>query len=155
MTTKLDAEEVQALNLWLHTLCAEQIGPSEANPIPGVRATWSISDICHALETVSYELAEAFGKFFESRGRKLYRRFGVTELGDIKRGSEVGKNPKQRFIWVECPANLAKDCSGQRWALFRRVSGEAKIRICQSCNRQQTKDDFFARKGESVFHPKA
>jgi len=38
MTTKLDNEEIQALNLWLHTLCAEHIGPeafAEFFPVVG------------------------------------------------------------------------------------------------------------------------
>ena len=60
MTIQLDSEEIEALNLWLYTLCAEHIGPSGPLIAPDLRATWDAWDIRDAIATVSQELADAY-----------------------------------------------------------------------------------------------
>ncbi|GAH50865.1 unnamed protein product, partial [marine sediment metagenome] len=50
----------------------------------------------------------------------------TPELGEIKRGREIGKNYNGRFIWFAC-----RVCGNPRWVTF--VNGKAKSERCLTC----------------------
>lgn len=55
----------------------------------------------------------------------------MPELGEIKRGFEIGKQPSQGYIWQAC-----LDCGKERWVLL--VKGKvANHHRCLSCNNKK------------------
>lgn len=50
----------------------------------------------------------------------------MTIIGEIKRGTEIGKRPYQRYIWQSC-----LDCGKERWV--RLIKGEPDTNRCHAC----------------------
>ena len=53
----------------------------------------------------------------------------MPELGEIRKGTEVGKKNYHKFIWYACP-----DCLEERWMVMVVATGEPLFsRYCQKC----------------------
>jgi HNH endonuclease len=53
----------------------------------------------------------------------------MPKLDEIKRGSEIGKSPADRYIWQAC-----SDCGQERWV---HLEGEqSRHRRCKSCSKR-------------------
>ena len=50
----------------------------------------------------------------------------MPEIGEIRRGKEIGKNYNGRFMWVACPV-----CKKERWITF--INGKPKWQRCLAC----------------------
>ena len=50
----------------------------------------------------------------------------MPEIGETKKGSEIGKNSVHKFIWVAC-----LDCGKERWVALR--NGQYRNLRCVSC----------------------
>ena len=53
----------------------------------------------------------------------------MPKLGEIKRGSEIGKSHAQRYIWDAC-----QDCRQERWVALE--GGQPKNKRCKSCSKR-------------------
>ena len=52
----------------------------------------------------------------------------MPELGEKRRGSEIGKSPYQLYIWHAC-----EGCGKERWVSFIVGIGEPQRKLCNSC----------------------
>lgn len=51
----------------------------------------------------------------------------MPQIGEIKKGREIGKQPKRNFIWQACNV-----CGKERWV--RLLKGQPESLRCCSCN---------------------
>uniref|UniRef100_A0A6M3KX14 Uncharacterized protein n=1 Tax=viral metagenome TaxID=1070528 RepID=A0A6M3KX14_9ZZZZ len=51
----------------------------------------------------------------------------MPEIGEIKRGREIGYKSGDKHIWIAC-----QECGKQRWVVFR--EGYPQATICRSCS---------------------
>ncbi len=50
-------------------------------------------------------------------------------LDEIKKGTEIGKHPGQKYIWQAC-----QDCGKERWVSF--IKGQPINKLCRSCGKR-------------------
>jgi hypothetical protein len=48
----------------------------------------------------------------------------LPEIGEVKRGKDIGKNPFVKYQWVAC------DCGKERWVQI--ILGKPKSKCCRS-----------------------
>jgi hypothetical protein len=67
----------------------------------------------------------------------------MPEVGEIKKGWEIGKSESHSYIWQAC-----SDCGQERWVILR--NGEPFSHMCRACAAKIASETHLGKMGEEA-----